>query len=704
MTLLVTVLAGGPIDTSDVWFHLAVGETYVREGPWPSADPLLHTAHDDAPVQHEWLFGVAVFALERTIGLHGLRGAHAAAVLAIAAAALAIVRRRLPPWELAACVLSLFVATGWWRLIQLRPDLFSIPATLLFAELLFFADDVSSERWRWRVVAAAALAVVWANTHSLFTLGPALGIAALGAAGLDALLPGSSQADRAAARQRVARLAVALAVVLLVTLLNPRGVSQHLTFFTSSNEAAIWSIIDEWQHFDPLRWKQLGPALSPLAGLITNLTLAAMSAVALHTLWRCMRCLRGGDEVARAARPSAGELRLLALGLAGIVAALVSIRFAWMEIFAWIHLADRARGSRALSERPALLGWSAALCALALAAAFPGPGLYSEFAEELPDDVAGYLREPFTREDFFTPGVDFLEAAGLEGNLFNRYTMGGYLGHRLAPRIRTFVDGRTEHYPSEVLFDYFKINTQRRNDRGESALEALDRYGVDIYFGVGRPGLGVQVYTTPRLEAEPDWIQIFRSHDHSISLRRGERNRANLKRVADYYAERGVPFSREHGFDPIEALESAPLWATSAGVVPAGYVEMRSLASGGDPRERRAARQWLAMLYFLLGGYEAQIDLDRELIAEHPRGVFERWRIVHGLLRSGRTSEALNAAESLVAFDASPRSRAALAIARAIDEHQLPSDGRPLSSILYNAPLHTPAELRAFDAQGRNAP
>jgi hypothetical protein len=45
MTLMVVVLAGGPIRTPDFWFHLEAGEAYVREGPWPATDPMLHTAH-----------------------------------------------------------------------------------------------------------------------------------------------------------------------------------------------------------------------------------------------------------------------------------------------------------------------------------------------------------------------------------------------------------------------------------------------------------------------------------------------------------------------------------------------------------------------------------------------------------------------------------------------------------------------------------
>ena len=52
---------------------------------WPAADPMLHTAHSDAPVQHEWLFGVPLHLIDELFGLHALRVVHVLAVIGILA-------------------------------------------------------------------------------------------------------------------------------------------------------------------------------------------------------------------------------------------------------------------------------------------------------------------------------------------------------------------------------------------------------------------------------------------------------------------------------------------------------------------------------------------------------------------------------------------------------------------------------------------
>ena len=53
LVLMVLLLAGAPIYTDDLWWHLKAGEMYATEGPWPEADWMLHTASDGAPIQHE---------------------------------------------------------------------------------------------------------------------------------------------------------------------------------------------------------------------------------------------------------------------------------------------------------------------------------------------------------------------------------------------------------------------------------------------------------------------------------------------------------------------------------------------------------------------------------------------------------------------------------------------------------------------------
>jgi hypothetical protein len=93
LVLMVLLVAGAPLYTDDLWWHLKAGEMYATEGPWPSSDWMLHTARDDAPVQHEWLFGVSMHLLERMLGFHGLRVVHAAAVAVVVWLAFSTFRR-----------------------------------------------------------------------------------------------------------------------------------------------------------------------------------------------------------------------------------------------------------------------------------------------------------------------------------------------------------------------------------------------------------------------------------------------------------------------------------------------------------------------------------------------------------------------------------------------------------------------------------
>jgi hypothetical protein len=116
-------LAGGPIKTADFWFHAKMGEVYLAEGPWPGADPLLHTAHERAPVQHEWLFGVAVHLLERAIGFPGLRVVHALAVAGILWLAWSIFRRESGSRVAACLAAAVFItaACGCCSSPEVRP-------------------------------------------------------------------------------------------------------------------------------------------------------------------------------------------------------------------------------------------------------------------------------------------------------------------------------------------------------------------------------------------------------------------------------------------------------------------------------------------------------------------------------------------------------------------------------------------------------
>ena len=66
----------------------------------------------------------------------------------------------------------------------------------------------------------------------------------------------------------------------------------------------------------------------------------------------------------------------------------------------------------------------------------------------------------------------FLRDAGLEGNLYNSYFMGGYLAYWLAPTMRVFAAG-TLNYPPSVAADHRAI-AALGSQAGELYVEASD--------------------------------------------------------------------------------------------------------------------------------------------------------------------------------------------------------------------------------------
>lgn len=654
----VLVLAGGPIATDDAWWHLAMGRVYAHEGPWPAGDPLLHTAHADAPVQHEWLFGVLLHGIESAGGFAALRAAHALAALGSVALAFSLCRRQGGSVVAGCAGAALFLVLAWWRLFQLRPDLASIPAALAVWPLLLERGGPPSAR---RVAAFVGLSALWANLHSLFAIGLGLVAAALLALPLRAWLarrlPAAERPPRGDAAPTARRLAAALGLGALASAANPRGFEQHLTFLASSRETGIWRVHDEWTPFHPFAFDYTTEAMSRLAWLATDALLAAFLLTAAIS---AARFLRRPD----ARRLAACDPVLFALGCAGSVALLVSIRFLWLGIFPLLFVLRALRvelaaaPGRARASRAAL-----AALAVALAAAFPRWTPWAGVRALQAPDVRAWLAEPFVTGKYHPTGVRFLRDAGLEGNLFNKYPMGGFLGYWLAPRLRTFVDSRTEHYPAEVLEEYSAVNLMRGRRAGESFVDVLDRRNVDVFFGTGPPtGLwrDAVLYTAEHLRGRAGWLLVSRAVDHAIWLRTGAAEAANLDRVAAWYAREGVPFDRERGLDPARVIDERPDWAIAHRMLPLGWDELRARAAEGDADALDA----LGRTFALLGLYERALPIDAAAAAARPDAKGPRRRQVYALLRLGRDDEARRAATELVALDpGDARSRAVEGVA-----------------------------------------
>ena len=630
--VMVLWLVGRPLHTPDLWFHLKTGEMYLREGLWPETDPMLFTGLPGGPVQHEWLFEIVVHMIDRTLGFQGLRVAKVLLVLATLVLLTRVLRRASGSWVAAAAGCAAFVALSAQRLIQFRPDLWTIPATVLLYSW-FIGEGAARPRARVLVI-ALPLFCLWANAHSLSVIGVALLAAGTLGAGLAwgilARTLAASAQQCAAARQRFFWLASVFAVAALASLVHPRGYHQLLTFAESSGDTAVTEIADEWTPFN-----MFAPGVArPLAWAVADVVLLGFAC----SVWLQLRALRREPTDLQLARFDPCGFMVAAAACGPM---LISIRYLWLG---FLPLAYVLRASRDWDPRPlralSLLG-TAAVCI-----AFPSSyGFFPEIADA-PHSVQGYLTTPLNRRVVADESVRFLKAIDARGRIFCPYLLGSYIGYRLSPRLRTFIDSRTEHYPRQVFDDWRAITAGAALQDGRDYVRALEDYGVDFLFATGLPGYPYDTpYTLHLLERVPGWVLVYRNAGQAVYLRANERNRGNAQRVAQFYAKLGIPYDPAQGLDVGKVINARLDWAVAQHIVPARLPELERRTREGAAPARAAAAFELADALYVAGAFRAAANYAKQALA----GAAEPARALRLALHALRRADEVPAAEALLA-------------------------------------------------------
>ncbi len=422
---------------------------------------------------------------------------------------------------------------------------------------------------------------------------------------------------------------------------------------------ALEIVIDEWKGLDLLSLPVTTLPPSPLSWLLLWGLFVATPVAAFAELRR----LGSSADAA-----SSGEPELVALALGSLVGMSIAVRFTWLAIFPLLLVARALAARRGTLVPPLRLG--ARACALLLLPGFFLWGSWPMLSRGITLD--GYAR-PYPSSKYYANTVWAMSDAGLEGNLFNEYVIGGFLGFWLAPELRTFVNGSL-NVPLEAMDANRAIRERRGQLPGESFLELLDRYRVDVFFGVGSPVLRDTArpvsYSTTLLERSEGWILVFRDYRSAVYLRTNARNRENLDRVAAFYTRNGVPFDREQGLDLRRTIQTALPWAVKNGVVGFDLAALLEASTGFEPVGRDTAWEQLARRYAALGLYEDAIRADRRLLRSRPDDVGAHRRIVWCLLHLGRLQEANEAAEDLAADPFSSLLRRAAEAAAASDDDE----------------------------------
>jgi tetratricopeptide (TPR) repeat protein len=153
------------------------------------------------------------------------------------------------------------------------------------------------------------------------------------------------------------------------------------------------------------------------------------------------------------------------------------------------------------------------------------------------------------------PATDFLRDAGISGRLLTEYEWAGYAIHELWPRVRVFIDSRSEVYGEAFLAEFRRAKKQE-----ETARAVLERHGVDLVMLRQRP----YPITEPRnrgllntIEADPRWGLIF-VDDRSVLYARRDRDDALPESFERIAAQRFRPGDLGLGDPALEAeLRSA---------------------------------------------------------------------------------------------------------------------------------------------------
>ena len=688
--------AGQPLITDDAWLHWSLGRAYASSGPWLAGDPLLANALGP-PTPAAWLFDVVLYGLERVAGFTGLRALHVALVAIALGLVWAALRRAGASVVAGAVGLSVFVVLAAYRLIQLRPHLLSIIAALVLYRLVV---DRARAPSRAGCAAAVVLLAVWANVHAAFLLGPLIVATAFGALVVSLPLQSREQSrpeEKQATRARLLALGVTGVLGLLATLLNPAAAEPHLAWFVAGSETpSLARVADEWLGFNPFAWPRAGLPPSPLGwwlqwGLMLG-TLAS-TAYAIGT-WR-----KGGsgEDAKERIDPALVGLAWLSISLP-----FVAVRFLWLGVFPVLlvtKVAAHWMAEHPRASRPA--AWAGALAAVLLALGFFRIGPWLMMRGTLPTTWAAY-QQAYPTGKYHARLVWLVGDAGLEGTAFSDYNMAGFAGAYLAPEVRMLVNG-TLNVPADVIAANLPLRERRGEREGERFLDLLDRHGVDIYFGIRLPQLRNTprpfFHTTGHLERTPGWIPVFRNLAGAVYLRNDDDNRENVARVAEYYAEQGIPFDPDSGFDIEEVVRERSDWATRNGVIPVRFEEATLLAHGGrtrlaygkTPEGRMWTRSFLAATYAALGLYERTVELDRERVEEDERAVRARRRLVWSLLRLGRYAQAAEAARALERQPAADRLSHLIAdtARRVADE----TDEETRASLVAQLPVFDPVDV-----------
>ncbi|HST10954.1 MAG TPA: hypothetical protein VLL05_11300 [Terriglobales bacterium] len=439
----------------DIWHQMALIRESVRAGHLLRADPFAYTPTLGTWIDHEWGAGVIAYFTTLWFGACGLLILKF--VLAFATGALC--------WRCSAklgadyrltslCApLAIFLAyLGFFAAVRAQVYSFFFTALLVW---FWESDRRGSREW---LVAWLVVFPLWVNLHGGFVLG-------IGLAGLYCF-------ERFLHRENIRRMLIALAGMLLETLLTPYGAS-YLGYL---RRALLMSrpFAAEWR---PVR--DLGPAW-------VGCFLVAVAAAVYAVMKVGLRKTPGILPLAATAVEAALHRKLLPV-----------FAVVWL-CYTPSYLQETPAGKwllQFLARRRsfAIASWAALGCASLVSAARQEP-----WALRVPQPI------------YPVGAVQYLAGEEFRGNVMVPFRLGAYVSWKLYPAVKVALDGRYEEvYSNDVMrqiFDFYEAQTGWR--------ATLDRYPTDVVVAPRDAPICEKMHAT-------EWRPIYQDKEFVLYARPG---------------------------------------------------------------------------------------------------------------------------------------------------------------------------------------
>jgi hypothetical protein len=419
----VFIIALSPRADTDLWWHLEGGRYIATHHAVATHDFFSFTFRGRAWTDHEWLSELLLYGLYRLAGLWADILFFAFVICATYAMVYAVMRRRgINP------VLGLFVLCGAFICASptwgARPQMWTLFFLAAYA-LVFERYEATRDT---RLLAIfPLLMVVWANLHGGFALG--IGFLAVMLVGhwLDHRIYGDTELGS----RELRNLAIALAVTVAATAINPNGLRGVLYPLVWLYPTAYANLLSEWVSVD---FHQ--PQFMVFEALLLVLVAAGIAA-RTRPRWSQILLIVAFTHLALSQGRNVAVWSVLISPLVALY-----VRDAMATARGPSVVARRAR--KQVSDRRGAMLNLAFLILVCLAYPIEGAHFITPAALRAAESDA-----------YPQKAMQYLVGHSLPANVFAPYTWGGYIVWKSELRYSDFIDGRANTlFDTRLLNDY----------------------------------------------------------------------------------------------------------------------------------------------------------------------------------------------------------------------------------------------------------